>query len=538
MTGLSAASNTFVSTGPVKPAPTSVAQTSGPSAATPAGATPVTPGTAIPLKTAGPFGEALSAAYPAKAIVADTKNTSAQAVAPGMPVSGSSLNAPERLAPARPPVAAGTNATLYDALSSTTDPQAAGLNAAGHHRSAGNPAPGADKTKAKPVTTQPALVNGAPTVASTPPPVGSLPAPSPAETAPSNAAQCIAPQIMASTPAAAIQPAALPTIDRVDVPGRAPARTASRGSNLCLSSLPAPAATAIGIPAATNAVPATISYPGSAIPAGTATTPVASQGAPVPVTTQASVTGQSNPSTGTIMPRDHAGNPVATSASKVTAPHLPSVLAAGSSFGGAPTIGAVAGFPSDGAPPPLLGAPTPAAAWHPATQQIASAMVGVGTLTADTGGTRLLIAMTPPAIGMVSIQIDRATDGTSAIAIAATHPTTLAALQNDHAGLDQMLTLAGLPTDHRNVTFHLDPPRVDGGGNGGSASSQAGTNQGGGSSGHGAERQSDGHQAQGSTQAYDRRGQTASHAPETPAIAASIPPSTIQMRRFGVNMMA
>ncbi|WP_051657653.1 MULTISPECIES: hypothetical protein [Acidiphilium] len=190
----------------------------------------------------------------------------------------------------------------------------------------------------------------------------------------------------------------------------------------------------------------------------------------------------------------------------------------------------------NGAAPPPLAAPATAAAFHAATQQVAAAMVGVGPLAADAGGTRLMIAMAPPAIGMVSIQIDRAADGTSAIAVAATHPVTLAALQNDHAALDQMLTLAGIPADHRSVTFHLDAPRPDGGA--GASLSQGGTSQGGGSLGQGAGRQSGGQPAQGSAQTYDRLGHAAAHLADSTVIGGTAPQSNLQMRRFGVNMMA
>jgi hypothetical protein len=167
-----------------------------------------------------------------------------------------------------------------------------------------------------------------------------------------------------------------------------------------------------------------------------------------------------------------------------------------------------------------------------------AAMAGVGPIQANgsDGGTRLTIAMTPPAIGMVSIQIDRAADGTSAIAISATHPVTLAALQTDHAALQQMLTLAGVPVDHRTVTFHLEPITPDGG-----TAAQTNTGPGGGfgqGTGQGTGQPAGDQASGGSTQAYDRRGSSIAPALDSIVPASSTPQATLQMRRFGVNMMA
>ncbi|MDD2877271.1 MAG: hypothetical protein PHT60_11710 [Acidiphilium sp.] len=184
-----------------------------------------------------------------------------------------------------------------------------------------------------------------------------------------------------------------------------------------------------------------------------------------------------------------------------------------------------------------------------ATAQVTAAMVGVGPIPVTggatvAGGTRLTIAMAPPAIGMVNIQIDSGASGASVIAVGATHPATLAALQNDHAALEQMLTQAGVPIDHRSITFHLEPVRSDTGNAAGQvASGQSSLGASGGGLGQGAGQQSGGQPgnsgggqtAQSATQAYDRRGITteATVVPDGIALQSPIP-----MRRFGINMMA
>jgi hypothetical protein len=189
--------------------------------------------------------------------------------------------------------------------------------------------------------------------------------------------------------------------------------------------------------------------------------------------------------------------------------------------------------PANDPAPPLKGAAP--ANLQPATTQTAAAMVGITTLPSNNGdaGTRLTIAMAPPAIGMVSVQIDRASDGSSTIAVGATHPITLAALQTDHAAIDQMLTLAGVPVDHRSVTFHLDAAPTEGA----TTPAQTNTGPGGGNLGQGADRQPNDQAARGTPQNYDRRGNTTA-SPQDVGQPAAFPSAPLQLRRFGVNMMA
>ncbi|MGC9269745.1 flagellar hook-length control protein FliK [Acidiphilium sp.] len=196
----------------------------------------------------------------------------------------------------------------------------------------------------------------------------------------------------------------------------------------------------------------------------------------------------------------------------------------------------------------MSGTATPAASTPaPATTQLTAAMVAAGaipvTSAGASGGTRLTIAMAPPAIGMVTIQIDRNENGQSVIAVGATHPSTLDALQNDHAALQQMLTQAGVPLDQRTLSFHLEPVRSDSGSQtpAGSGIGAGDGLSGGSGSGFGREggQQSDGQSAgqttRGAADAYNRHGQVDEIAtiPESVIASASAP-----MRRFGVNVMA
>lgn len=116
-----------------------------------------------------------------------------------------------------------------------------------------------------------------------------------------------------------------------------------------------------------------------------------------------------------------------------------------------------------------------------AAAQAVGALVGVEPQ--QNGVTRLTISMAPPAIGSVTVHIDQAASGNATITVTATHPATLAALQNDHAALTQALTAAGIGPQHQTMSFHMDaPPAVQNSpamtaGQGGMA--QGGTAQGG-----------------------------------------------------------
>lgn len=168
-----------------------------------------------------------------------------------------------------------------------------------------------------------------------------------------------------------------------------------------------------------------------------------------------------------------------------------------------------------------------------ATAQLAAAMVGVGPIPAGEAGggkgTRVTIAMAPPAIGMVTMQIDRNADGTAVVAVGATHPATLDQLQNDRSALEQMLTQAGVPTDHRTISFRLDTPSPASGNGMGSAQS-------GFSGGYGFGGQQRGAQAGHLPTAADYPGGLAYARPDRAAPLSAAP--AILLRRFGVNVIA
>ncbi|MHB1302475.1 MAG: flagellar hook-length control protein FliK [Acidiphilium sp.] len=168
-----------------------------------------------------------------------------------------------------------------------------------------------------------------------------------------------------------------------------------------------------------------------------------------------------------------------------------------------------------------------------ATAQLAAAMVGVGPIPAGEAGggkgTRVTIAMAPPAIGMVTMQIDRNADGTAVVAVGATHPATLDQLQNDRSALEQMLTQAGVPADHRTISFRLDTPSPASGNGIGSAQS-------GFSGGYGFGGQQRDAQAGHLPTAADYSGGLAYARPDIAAPLSAAP--AILLRRFGVNVIA
>lgn len=215
--------------------------------------------------------------------------------------------------------------------------------------------------------------------------------------------------------------------------------------------------------------------------------------------------------------------------------------------------GAVATAPPDLAPQPnpipQAGAPAgqgAAAVGQGAAAQITAAMVGIGpipigaTQAPGAPGLRLTIAMAPPAIGLVTVQIDRHADGRSVIAVTATHPATFTALQNDRLALEQALTQAGVPVDHRSIAFHLDTAPVAAspspgqgaiGQNGGSQSGSGQLGMSGGQNG----RRPDEKPSGGTILAYPS-GEAFGERPVLPDSAS--PQHPIRMRRFGLNLMA
>lgn len=197
-----------------------------------------------------------------------------------------------------------------------------------------------------------------------------------------------------------------------------------------------------------------------------------------------------------------------------------------------------------GAPATASQGAVPSSPSTPATQ-LAAALVNVGSLPAGergqggVQGTRLTIALAPPAIGTVTLQIDRNADGSSVVTIGASHATTLDQLQNDRLGLEQMLTQAGVPVDHRAVSFHLVAPHAETAvspqtaGGGGAAAFGFGTGAGG--QGGSQPRAGGGGAPAGASTAGMRADGTDG---EIVAPRSDIPlPVPSGLRRFGVNVM-
>ena len=127
--------------------------------------------------------------------------------------------------------------------------------------------------------------------------------------------------------------------------------------------------------------------------------------------------------------------------------------------------------------------------------------------------------MTPPDLGNVTIRIDRLPDGSASIAVSATHAATLANLHGDRPALEQALTQAGIPLQHRTMEFRLETASTSSGAGFASSNNAAG---------------SDASSQQG-RQAPSRGTPLAIPLPVTlaePEFAASAP------RRFGVNLTA
>jgi hypothetical protein len=78
-------------------------------------------------------------------------------------------------------------------------------------------------------------------------------------------------------------------------------------------------------------------------------------------------------------------------------------------------------------------------------------------------GSRLSVSITPDELGHVSITVDRASDGTTAIHVAAERLTTLDMLRKDQTDLVRALDQAGIGQDSHSLSFSWD------GGNGGMA---------------------------------------------------------------------
>lgn len=122
----------------------------------------------------------------------------------------------------------------------------------------------------------------------------------------------------------------------------------------------------------------------------------------------------------------------------------------------------------------------------PVPTQIAHALAAV--IPGDAPGSqRLLIAMAPPAVGQVSIQIDRSTSSDTHVIVTATHPDMLQTLKHDSANLITALATSGIAVRHQDIeyrsmaadfpSFAANAPGTEASMNGGSAAQQNGQGQ-------------------------------------------------------------
>jgi hypothetical protein len=122
----------------------------------------------------------------------------------------------------------------------------------------------------------------------------------------------------------------------------------------------------------------------------------------------------------------------------------------------------------------------------PFPTQIAHALAAV--IPGDAPGSqRLLIALAPPAVGQVSIQIDRSTSSDTHVIVTATHPDMLQTLKHDSANLITALAASGIAVRHQDIEYHsmaadfpsfaANAPGTEAGMNGGSAAQQNGQGQ-------------------------------------------------------------
>ncbi|MGC8532238.1 MAG: flagellar hook-length control protein FliK [Acidiphilium sp.] len=156
------------------------------------------------------------------------------------------------------------------------------------------------------------------------------------------------------------------------------------------------------------------------------------------------------------------GQPVGPPGTSASSPNLgkistsaPSAHHNAASMIGTPILAPPANSVADAAPTSAtILTPAQPAAPNPASEQVSAALVASGPLNAD-GSHQLTIALAPPAIGPVTVAINRGADGTARIAISAVDPVTLSALRNDHAGITQALAQAGITAHESGISFQL-----------------------------------------------------------------------------------
>ena len=122
--------------------------------------------------------------------------------------------------------------------------------------------------------------------------------------------------------------------------------------------------------------------------------------------------------------------------------------------------------------------PISAAAGHaPAASVAAQVAPGIVAMAQSPVGTgRLSISITPEALGQVHITVERATDGTTSIHVAAEQMATLDLLRQDQGSLNAALDQAGIGNAGHNLSFSWDGGSAGGALNWGSPGQQSGGN--------------------------------------------------------------
>ena len=167
-----------------------------------------------------------------------------------------------------------------------------------------------------------------------------------------------------------------------------------------------------------------------------------------------------------------ADQPVTRPATDIRAPSQPDTAP-----DGAPPLSNQAGpDPSAGppsAPPPepnhAVPAQSPARAETPATPaaQIAPALASL--VQSPDGSRHVTLRLDPEALGHVRIEIDRPLAAPARVEITVEHEATLTLLLHDQTSLRNALDHAGVPSEGRELVFHLGPPEPSPAGANGSA---------------------------------------------------------------------
>ncbi len=104
--------------------------------------------------------------------------------------------------------------------------------------------------------------------------------------------------------------------------------------------------------------------------------------------------------------------------------------------------------------------PTTVATGTPASPSEHIAPVVIQLSAAD-GARHISLQLTPHALGRIDIEVDQPKTGPVTVQLTAEHPETLDMLKRDQAQLNQALDRAGVPSEHRVITFHVAAPAAE-----------------------------------------------------------------------------